>query len=266
MNYKIKFFLITVGILLIFFGTISFLFFQPVNTKNINPVQKVIISNVNKKWERYVKSLSPEKQNIPDYDTLLNQLNPIELYLVKKIFSINPSTLGFLGPYYGIQTPGQLTSYPNKKYNIRDIEIETGINYLSPVIAADLEKMNQAMQKDIGKQLDVENAYRTPGLSAKLFLYYLEKENGWSMEENAKWIAMPGYSEHNSYDKTAIDFINQEGISGEDEKQVPEDFENLPEFKWLEQNANKFNLFLSYPKDNNLGVAYEPWHWHWEKK
>lgn len=259
-------FKIIVILIIILFSTPLYFYFSLPNYQKLNPVHRYIISTINQNWEKYIKSLEPEKQNIPEYDKLIAQLNPIQKNLAQRILAIHPSEFGFKGPYFGLQIPGKLQSYPNKKYHYRDTDIETGINYLNPVIATDLEKMNQAMQKDIGKQLDIENAYRTPGLSAKLFFHYLEKENDWSLLETAKWVAMPGYSEHNSYDRTAIDFINQEGISGEDSNQVPDDFEKLPEFTWLTQNARKYNFYLTYPRNNPFGIEFEPWHWHWEIK
>lgn len=247
-------------------GYLVWQYFSSPNFNKLNYVQQKIIHQINNKWDKYVKALPPEQQNIPEYDELMALLNPIESNLAKRILAINPADLGFKGTYFGIEKPGELVSIPSKKYRFRDIDIETGVNFVSPMIMGDLEKLNQAMQSEIGKQLDIENAYRTPGLSAKLFFWYLEYENGWSLLENAKWIAMPGYSEHNKYQNTAIDFINQEGISGGDTNQTPADFEALPEYAWLTQNASKYNFYLTYPKDNPFGVEFEPWHWHWEKK
>lgn len=76
---------------------------------------------------------------------------------------------------------------------------------------------------------------------------------------------MLGYSEHNS-PNTAVDLINQNGISGNENNQTVDDFVNLPEFSWLLKNANKFHFYLSYPPDNPCNMAFEPWRWHWENK
>ena len=77
---------------------------------------------------------------------------------------------------------------------------------------------------------------------------------------------MPGYSEHGNPVNHAIDFTNENGINGFSDNQTAGDFESLPEFDWLMKNANQFNFYLSYPENNPYGVAFEPWHWHWEKK
>lgn len=95
---------------------------------------------------------------------------------------------------------------------------------------------------------------------------YLTTSGDYSLKENAKWIAMPGYSEHGNPINNAIDFTSENGINGFSDSQSAKDFETLPEFGWLMQNANNFNFYLSYPRDNKFGVAFEPWHWHWEKK
>jgi len=60
---------------------------------------------------------------------------------------------------------------------------------------------------------------------------------------------------------SVIDFINEKGINGEVN---PEDFEVLPEYAWLTANAAQFHFYLSYPKNHPTGIAFEPWHWHFE--
>ena len=34
---------------------------------------------------------------------------------------------------------------------------------------------------------------------------------------------------------------------------------------WLVANAVRFGFALSYPRDNPHGIAYEPWHWCWQR-
>jgi LAS superfamily LD-carboxypeptidase LdcB len=40
-----------------------------------------------------------------------------------------------------------------------------------------------------------------------------------------------------------------------------EAFEKTQAFEWLIENATRFNFRLSYPRKNNMGIVYEPWHW-----
>jgi hypothetical protein len=130
-----------------------------------------------------------------------------------------------------------------------------------PVHAA-YEAMMRAMEHDLGKRLLVESGYRSPAYQLYLFLYYLPK-HGHSVRETNRFVALPGHSEHGYPPRQAIDFINQEGINGEDH---PEQFEALPEFRWLTEHAHEFGFTLSYPRDNPHHTAYEPWHWHFEAR
>lgn len=66
--------------------------------------------------------------------------------------------------------------------------------------------------------------------------------------------AIPGFSEHHS--GRAVD------ICTADKYQLEEEFEKTTAFEWLTRHANEFKFRLSYPRDNSLGIIYEPWHWY----
>ncbi|MBI4354097.1 MAG: M15 family metallopeptidase [Candidatus Omnitrophica bacterium] len=132
--------------------------------------------------------------------------------------------------------------------------------FLPRDVADAYEAMMQAMERDLGKHLLVESGYRSPAYQLYLFLFYMPKHD-YSIRETNRFVALPGHSEHGYPPRQAIDFINQEGINGEDK---PEEFEALPEYQWLQQHANEFGFFLSYPRDNPHHTAFEPWHWHYE--
>jgi len=118
-------------------------------------------------------------------------------------------------------------------------------------------KMMEAMQKDIGKRLYLESGYRSSAYQLYLFIDSLKNHN-YSIRETAKYVALPGYSEHGCPRRQALDFINEDGVNGDGN---PQEFEDLPEYAWLTKNAGKFGFILSYPKDANEGITYEPWHW-----
>ncbi|MGC8714541.1 MAG: M15 family metallopeptidase, partial [Leptodesmis sp.] len=40
-------------------------------------------------------------------------------------------------------------------------------------------------------------------------------------------------------------------------------FENTSAYKWLQANAAFYSFEMSFPKNNNQGVSYEPWHWRY---
>jgi zinc D-Ala-D-Ala carboxypeptidase len=154
---------------------------------------------------------------------------------------------------------------PRAKYILRDETKVTTMQYCPKPVYQDYSRMMQAMRGDIGKTLLIENGYRSPGRQAYDFLYYLRKNHHYSLAENARWNALPGYSEHNDPVETALDFINQAGINGDSAGQTAEDFAALPEFCWLEAHARKYHFHLSYPRGNALGVTFEPWHWQWRR-
>jgi len=252
-------------ILLLSVLAMSDIIYFPISYNKLDFIQRYTVDQINQRWDSYLSSIPEEKEKTVGYDTLLNQLNIIEKSFVSRVFAINPKTLGFKGPYFSKDPIEKLVSIPAKVFLVVDENYDTGVNYMPNEVYQDYEKMMQAMEQDLGKRLYVDSAYRSPGYQAKIFFEYLATENGYSLSEVAKWVAMPGFSEH-GYKNTAVDFINDVGISGEGKNQVPEDFERLPEFQWLVANAAKFNFYLTYPRDNQFGVNYEPWHWHWEKK
>jgi D-alanyl-D-alanine carboxypeptidase len=64
----------------------------------------------------------------------------------------------------------------------------------------------------------------------------------------------PGYSQHHT--GCAID------IATPGSKPLQEEFEQSAAFAWLTDNAPQFGFTLSYPRNNPLGLIYEPWHWY----
>jgi D-alanyl-D-alanine carboxypeptidase len=65
--------------------------------------------------------------------------------------------------------------------------------------------------------------------------------------------ALPGFSEHHT--GRAIDI----GTSGC--PPVTEAFEQTPAFEWLTRRGQNFGFCMTYPRGNQFGVIYEPWHW-----
>jgi zinc D-Ala-D-Ala carboxypeptidase len=69
--------------------------------------------------------------------------------------------------------------------------------------------------------------------------------------------AVPGCSEHHT--GCALDL----GAPGH--LRLETSFARTREFLWLKKHAFKFGFYLSYPRKNLQGIAYEPWHWCWRK-
>lgn len=80
-----------------------------------------------------------------------------------------------------------------------------------------------------------------------------KRDAGQSWEEILRVSAYPGFSEHHT--GRALD------LGSPDCPGLVEDFENTTAFGWLEANASRFGFKMSYPRGNDRGVIYEPWHW-----
>ncbi len=247
-------------------AAVLFYYFAAPDTNRLNLVHIYLTDNIYEKWTDYIKSRPPEKKAITDFDSLKAELTFYERIFIDKLFEIDPADIGFKGPFFSLDKPANLvetgpTELPGKKGHILPKK------YCPRHSFEDYEIMMQAMEKDLGRRLYINSGYRSPGRQAYGFIDDLVMErNDYSMKKAARWVAMPGYSEHNSGLNNAIDFINRDGISGEEKGQRAEDFEALPEYKWLSENAHKYNFYLTYPRNNIYGVQFESWHWHWERQ
>ena len=197
------------------------------------------------------------------YEELYAPLNLEEKKLIKEIQHLDQKSLVFKFPFLGIK------SSPKNLFRIDGQEIEKdgtkkklSAQYLPDEVYKQYEKMMKAMEKDLGKCLYVDSGYRSPADQIYLFIFYLGKHQ-YSILETASLNALPGYSEHGNADHQAIDFVNENGVDGDSK---PEEFEALPEYQWLGQHAHSYGFVLSYPKNNPSGIAFEPWHWHYESK
>ncbi len=117
-------------------------------------------------------------------------------------------------------------------------------------------KMQQEALND-GVKLYIVSGFRS--YSYQQAIIDRKLANGQSLEKISKINALVGESEHHT--GCAIDFTTD----GELEV-LSEEFDNTKAFKWLQNNAKKFNFVMSFPKDNKYGFIYEPWHWCYTKK
>lgn len=240
------------------------LFSQAPAYERLNVVHRYVSSSIVDRWEHKMHELPEEARAIIDDEALLEELTYGEKALVQKIFAIDPKVLGFTGPCYSKEKPPNLVKVPPVVLNVGGSPFSTGVQYCPEHVFLDYAHMMDRMEQEIGKRLFIDSAYRSPGRQAYLFFSSLVKNHNYSLQETARWVALPGFSEHGSPRNTAIDFINAAGINGDRAGQTAADFEQLPEFHWLLHHAHQFHFFLSYPQNNPWGVTYEPWHWHWE--
>jgi D-alanyl-D-alanine carboxypeptidase len=116
---------------------------------------------------------------------------------------------------------------------------------LSPIICSSyrsLEKQKTLFENKIGK-------YLSNGLS-----------NQEATVEAAKWIAVPGTSEHQT--GLAVDIV------AKSYQMLDKEQENTPEQKWLMENSYKYGFILRYPENKSdiTGISYEPWHYRYVGK
>lgn len=232
----------------------------------LNLLQRWVVQRVVAKWERRLSVLPEETRALVAYDYLLGELNPIEKMVAQRILTINPRELGFKGPFHSLEKPGNLVLIASRTYKLDGKEKSTGSQYCPEASYNDYLKMMAQMRQDLEKELFIESGYRSPGQQAYLFFFYLVRNHRYCLYQTARWVALPGYSEHNAPVHNAVDLINAEGINGDTPGQTPETFEALPEYQWLIKHAHKYNFHLSYPRGNPWGISFEPWHWHWEKQ
>ncbi|MGJ8690209.1 MAG: M15 family metallopeptidase [Gammaproteobacteria bacterium] len=119
----------------------------------------------------------------------------------------------------------------------------------SNAYSAWLEMRSQAAKA--GVKLLMISAYRGIDYQAKLIQRKLDA--GQALEEILCVNAAPGFSEHHT--GRAIDIASPEC------PQLEEAFERTAAFLWLQSNASDFGFTMSFPRENNCGIIYEPWHW-----
>jgi D-alanyl-D-alanine carboxypeptidase len=135
------------------------------------------------------------------------------------------------------------------------IDIHDRPQWLAPRAARAFVRMRDAAAND-RIVLDIVSAYRSA--EYQLGIVQRKRERGLAMDEILKVSAAPGYSEHHS--GRAVD-VTSPGYAA-----LEEEFEKSPAFGWLVRHAKRFDFRLSYPRNNEHGIAYEPWHWCWHAR
>lgn len=117
--------------------------------------------------------------------------------------------------------------------------------------ASALESMFQAA-KDEGITLMLSNGFRSYATQQSLYNSYVQQDG----QANADtYSARPGHSEHQT--GLAADIIVPSGTCS-----LEQCFGDLPEGKWLAQNAHNYGFIIRYTKTNKseAGYTHEPWH------
>jgi len=225
----------------------------------ITKVETIIFKLAPLMNERAKKGIVP----LLSFEELYGPLSPDEREFLKSFLELDARKAKVVLPYRGFADKGaRFTELKGQR--IKDLQgkpktLDT--QFLPADVYKKYVRMMKAMKKEIGRTLYVESGYRSAAYQLYLFVYYLKNHN-YSVNETARFVAIAGYSEHGAPDHQALDFINADGINGEDN---PEQFEALEEYKWLMKNASRFGFVLSYPRDDPTGITFEPWHWRFDK-
>lgn len=225
--------------------------------------EKKVLDTILAHWETWMPALKTDgTAPLLSWEQLYEGLNDEQRAFLERVRAIDPkSSFNFQGDLLDTDREGlRMKRLDGQKITRGEKNEELPPQYLPWEVYEALEKMNGAMEKDLGKRLLVDSGYRSPAYQLYTYLFYMPK-HGYSLVETGHWVALPGYSEHGSPAHQAIDFINQQGVNGEDRV---EDFEELPEYAWLQAHAAEFGFELSYPRDKP-GITFEPWHWRYVK-
>ena len=109
----------------------------------------------------------------------------------------------------------------------------------------------QTAAAEEGVTLLIVSGYRSIDYQARLIRKKLNA--GQSVSEILAVNAAPGHSEHHT--GRAID------IATPGSRPLTEEFEDSAAFRWLQKNAAEYGFSMSYPRNNQAGFVYEPWHW-----
>jgi zinc D-Ala-D-Ala carboxypeptidase len=261
-----KIFLIGAISFFIFSGYASYLFFNKPDYDHLNIVHRFASRCITRNFEKTINNTPADRRSVIDYDTLMMGLNFIERDFARRVFDTDPKQLGCNWQFYSVERPKGLVKISPVIFGAGKETRKTEIQFCAVHSYNDYLRMCEQMRNDIGRHLIIQTGFRSAGIQAYLFFKYLTTISKYSLKDNLKKVAMPGYSQHNNPANNAIDLCSEDGINGFTGKQTAADFERLPEFRWMQANAYKYNFYLTYPKNNQFGIAYEPWHWCWEKR
>ena len=121
---------------------------------------------------------------------------------------------------------------------------------LAPPAAASWAAMQAEAAAD-GVTLLLVSGFRSIDYQARLFRKKINA--GQSLTDILAVNAAPGFSEHHT--GRAVD------IATPGSRPLTEEFEDSAAFRWLADNAARFDFSMSYPRNNAAGLVYEPWHW-----
>jgi zinc D-Ala-D-Ala carboxypeptidase len=169
--------------------------------------------------------------------------------------SLTSPTSSSASPAQAEQTPALLRHLPYQEAPAQTLQpiVADGNVKLRRTAAQKFSEMVQAAGA-AGVFLQPISGFRSIADQEHVF-FDVKAERAEGTLERAAVSAPPGYSEHHT--GYAIDI----GDGDRPETELQTSFDTTPAFQWLQQNAARFSFEMSFPKGNQQGVSYEPWHW-----
>ena len=173
----------------------------------------------------HVLEKQPEEWNL----ILVNQWNPIDRNYEIDLIELNNG--------HSIDR----RAYPD----LQDMMDDARAEGLKPILCSSY-RSNQRQRDLFANQV---NKYLAAGMTEE------EAET-----EAAKWVAIPGTSEHHT--GLAVDIVAL------DYQLLDEAQQNTPEQQWLRENSYKYGYILRYPPDKSdlTGINFETWHYRYVGK
>lgn len=221
-----------------------------------DPEYRQIVKNLDTHFRREIIA-----RNLPadlvSWNDLEEMLTPEEMSAVNYLRGMNPEK-----NIEKTAAVNEFVAVKDQSFSTEEGEVKTlPVKYLPLHIYEKFKALDERAQADGMEPFLIESGYRSPAYQAVVFLRFLSR-NEFDFEKTSTRVALPGDSEHGSLSETAIDittasFLRREMGGGVD----PTEFDQEEAFGWLSENGAEFGFTLSYPKDNDAGIQYEPWHW-----
>jgi len=126
-----------------------------------------------------------------------------------------------------------------------ELSFDSSRIYVHPQLREQFVRMAEAARKDSVKLL-VDSGYRSASFQKRIIKRRMEE--GETFENIARFVAPPGYSEHET--GMAVDLVPSEAR-----------FVYTEAYRWLKLHGQEFGFIESIPEDST-GVRYwESWHW-----
>ncbi len=201
-----------------------------------------------------------DKAAATSFDELKQNLSPQATRFAKDLNSLQPDNFDVNRRRIKTRHNSSMVVVRNQTYQTRD-----GVHDIPPRLVPRstyraFQAMNHSLKKDTGRELVIQSGHRSPAYQLFVFLFQL-RSNDWNFQETLNSVALPGYSEHADSRKQALDLRTRTFIGPHNMY----DFSRTADYTWLKSNAHRFGFSLSYPKENNAGTQFEPWHWRHAK-